>query len=209
MKKISMFLLISCCTVVLLVSCSSHNNGEQVQVPLEPVNCIVVLPATTSVDTDGTINYDEARSLEKGAAYATFVIEGELDGRENVRILTSNQLSTLVPEISGGLTGTAAALGAKLNCDAILSTTVREFKEREGSEYASESPAAVEFSMVLMHAASGRTLWYGDYQEAQQSFLSNIFSVDNIKKRGFKWVTAEQLMEQAIKERLAESPYLQ
>lgn len=203
-------LLIGCCTVVFLVSCSSHNTGEQVQVPIEPVNCIVVLPATTSVDTaEDAINYDKARSLEKGAAYATFIMEGELDGRENVRILTSNQLSTLVPEISGGITGTAAALGEKLNCAAILSTTVRKFREREGSEYASEWPAAVEFSMVLMHAASGRTLWYGDYREAQKSFLSNIFSLNNVKKRGFKWVTAEQLMEQAIKERLTESPYLQ
>lgn len=209
MKKLCALLLLTCCTVVCLASCSSRNSGEQVQAPLEPINCIVVLPVTTSVDTEDTIKYDEARSLEKGAAYATAILEDELGGRENVRILTSNQLSILTPEISGGITGTAAVLGNKLNCDAMLSTTVRKFKEREGTQYASESPAAVEFNMVLMHAATGRTLWYADYREAQESFLSNIFSVDNIKKRGFKWVTAEQLMEQAITERLAENPYLQ
>lgn len=209
MKNLSTLLLLSCCTVVFLASCSSHNSGEQVQAPLEPVNCIVVLSATTSVDTEDSIKYDDAKTLEKGAVYANIILDSELSGRDDVRFLTPYQLSVLVPEISGGITGAAAALGEKLNCDAILSTTVRRFKEREGTEYASDSPAAVEFNMVLMQAATGRTLWYADYREAQKSFLSNIFSIDNIKKRGFKWVTAEQLMEQAIKERLAENPYLQ
>ena len=196
---------------MLLASCSSHDSGfgnKEVQTPLEPLNCIVVLPATTSVDKEESIKYDEANSLEKGAAYATSVMMGELGGHKKVRLLNSNQVSTLVPEIYGGISGTIAALGKKLNCDGVLVTTVRRFKDREGTKYSADSPASVEFKMALFHAPTGKRLWSGDYRETQESFFSNIFSLDKVKKRGIKWVSADQLMEQAIKERLADCPYL-
>lgn len=175
---------------------------------MEPLSCIIVLPASTSVDKDDTINFEEAQSLEKGAAFSTTVITQELDGNPKVRIVNNNQVSTLIPEISGGLSGTVSALGKKLNCDAVLITTVRRFKQRIGSDYASDSPASADLNMVLRHSGSGAVLWSADFRETQESFLKNIFSYDKMKSRGFKWITVEQLVEQGIKERLANCPYL-
>jgi hypothetical protein len=167
-----------------------------------------VLPAGTSVGNDDTIDYAEAQSLEEGATYATDVMRRVLQGDPRVRILNANQVATLAPEIDGGMTGTIAAIGQKLNCEGVLQTTVRRYQQREGTEYAVDEPAAVDFSMVLRHAGTGRVLWSTDFREEQQSLLSNIFSFSKAKSRGFKWVTVEQLMEQGMKQRLDKCPYL-
>ncbi len=213
MEKIFKLILLSCCAVTLFSSCSTQTGStgdEEVQPPIVPLSCIAVLPAMTSVSREGeNIAYPDALSLEKGAETATSIIKRELQGNPKVHIVSSYQLASLVPEISGGISGTIAALGQKLNCDGVLLTTVRKYDERQGTEYSAEAPASVDFYMVLRHSSSGNILWSADFREEQQSFLSNIFSFSKAQNRGFKWVTAEQLMEQGIKERLSGCPYLE
>lgn len=210
-EKLSKILLTCSCVVLLLASCSANlgSGGGQVQAPLEPLSCIAVLPAGTSVDKDDTIGYEKARSLEKGADFATEIMARELGGNPKVRMLSSGQVASLVPEVSGGLSGTVSAIGKKVDCDGVLLTTVRRFKQREGTEYASEEPASADLHMALMHSRTGAVLWAADFRETQESFLDNILSYDKMQSRGFKWVSVEQLVEQGIKERLATCPYLQ
>ncbi len=200
------------CLGLFLSSCSSlsgSDDNQQAKAPLKPISCIAVLPAGTSVDKDETVEYSEAQSLEKGAAYATEVLRNELHGNPKVRIMSSGQLTSLVPEISGGKIGTVTEVARKMDCDAVLQTTVRQYRQREGTEYAVDAPASVNFTMVLRDATNGDVLWTTEFREQQQSFLSNIFSFTKAKKRGFKWVSVEKLMEQGIKDRLAQCPYLQ
>lgn len=208
-KLFKVFLSCSC-ALLLLASCSANlgPDGGQVQQPLEPLSCIAVLPVGTSVDRDDAIRHEEARALDKGADFATDVMTNELSGNRKVRILTADQVASLVPDVSGGLSGTVSAIGKKVNCDAVLLTTVRRFKQRVGTEYASDDPASAELHMALMHTRTGAVLWTGDFRETQESFLDNILTIDKVQKRGLKWVTVEQLVEQGIKERLATCPYL-
>ena len=209
--KISRLCFFYSCAVLLLSSCSqlSDNSGiDQVQAPIEPLSCIAVLPAGTSTGNDETVDYAEAQSLQEGAAYATEVMRLELKENPRVRLLSANQVATLVPEINGGMTGTVAAIGKKMNCDGVLLTNVRRYKQREGTEYAADAPAVVDFSMVLRHSGTGTVLWSTDFREEQQSFLSNVFTFSKAKNRGFKWVSVEQLMEHGMKQRLGECPYL-
>lgn len=212
MAKLTRLSVFYCCAVVLLSACSSQSPTDDnldAKAALVPLSCIAVLPASTSVDEDETINYEKARALEKGAAYATDVMQQLLEGKPKVRILSANQLAAYGSAISGGISGTVASLGQKLNCDSVLLTTVRQYRQRQGTEYSVDSPAAVDFSMVLRHSTDGNILWSADFREEQQSVLSNIFTFGQAKNRGFKWVTVEQLMEQGIKERLGDCPYLQ
>lgn len=211
MEKSLRIVLLYACAVLLLCSCASPaaNDGDlNKQATLKNISCMAVLPVSSSVDQDDTIGYKEARSLEKGEAYADQVLQRELQGNPKVHFFTSGQLATLVPEISGGIIGTDAALGQKLHCDTVLMTTLRRYKQREGTEYSVDAPAAVDFSMVLRDTTNGKLLWYADVREKQESFLENIFSFSKAKKRGFKWISVEQLLEQGIKEKLAECPYL-
>ncbi len=212
MAKLIKSVLFYCCAVVLLSACSSPSAKEdslQAQAPLAPLSCIAVLPASTSVDKDETIDYEKAQALEKGAAYASDVMQRLLQGNPKVRILSANELASYVTDISGGISGTAAALGQKLNCDGVLLTTVRQYRQRQGTEYSADAPAAVDFYMVLRHSTDGNILWSADFREEQESVLANLFSFGKAKSRGFKWVTVEQLMEQGITERLKGCPYLQ
>lgn len=204
-------LLICACIVALMSSCTSisgNSGNNQDLASLVPLSCIAVLPVGTSVSEEETIEIEEAQSLEKGAAYATDVMRNELKDHPDVRIMSSNEVSSLVSEVSGGQIGTIIALGQKVNCEGVLLTTVHRYIQREGTEYAADSPASVDFSMVLRHTKNGNVLWSADFREKQQSFLSNIFSFAQAKKRGFKWISAEELMEQGIKERLNDCPYL-
>ena len=191
------------------MSQSPDDDSLDAKAPFVPLSCIAVLPASTSVDETDTVHYEKAQALEQGAAYATDVMQKLLEGKPKVRILTENQLVAYGSDISGGISGTIASLGQKLNCDGVLLTTVRQYRQRQGTGYSVDSPAAVDFFMVLRHSTDGNILWSADFREEQQSVLSNIFTFGKAKSRGFEWVTVEQLMEQGIQERLEDCPYLQ
>ena len=205
------FSLSLCLIILTLTSCSSKNGGssQDVQAPVQPLSCIAVIPAVTSVDKDDTVRYEEARLLEKGASYATTVLVDELSGNAKVRLINSAMMSDAVREVSGGVSGTIKALGEKVNCEGVLITTVRRFVQRDGTELAVDTPASADFKMVLRHAPTGAMLWSADFQETQEPLLSNIFSYSKAQKRGFHWVTAEELLQQGLTQRLAECPYLQ
>ncbi len=201
-----------CCAVVLLSACSSQStidSGLLTTANLVPLSCIAVLPASTSVVKDETIDYEKAQALEKGAAYATEVMQQQLQGKPRVLIVGAPQLAAYGPDISGGISGTVAALGQKLDCDGVLLTTVLQYRQRQGTEYSVDAPAAVDFHIVLRHSTDGNILWSTDFREEQQSVLSNIFTFGKAQSRGFKWVTVEQLMEEGMKDRLKDCPYLQ
>ncbi len=184
-KNIFRLLFLYSCAVLLLSSCSSQSGSDEVTRCRHPYNLFPVLLCcrpTHQSDQDETIDYAKAQSLEEGAAYATDVIDRELQGNPKVRILNSFQVDSLVPDVSGGISGTVAALGQKLKCDGVLLTTVSRYQQREGTEYSADSPASVDFSMVLRHSEKGNILWSADFREEQESFLSNIFSFAKPRK---------------------------
>jgi len=196
-------------SIVFLASCSANiGDGNQSQASLKTLSCIAVLPAGTTVDKDETVSYDHARSLENGAAFVTGIMARELSGNTKARVVSVGQEAALSPEVSGGLFGMVSAIGKKVGCDGVLVTTVRRFKQRVGTEYASDDPASADLHMALVHAASGAVLWTADFRETQESLLDNVLSFEKMQNRGFKWVSVEQLVEQGISERLATCPYL-
>ena len=157
-KQLSVFLV--AVVGLAMMSCSMTGVGkEEVQAPLVPVSCIVVLPAGTIVDREKKIDYESARALERGAAFTTSVLKQQLGDNPKVRFVDENQLSSLVSEVSGGMSGTVSVIGRKLNCEAVLTTQVKQFEERQGTEYAVDSPASASVTMVLRHAEKGTVLW--------------------------------------------------
>lgn len=195
--------------VFLCTSCSiiPGEKATQQAETIEPVTCIAVLPATSS-GKEKTIDYADAQALENGAGQATRVLNNELKGNSKIRILSFSQVSSFSPEFTGGEQSLFTAIRQKTHCEGILLTTVRRYRQRQGTEYSADSPASVDLSMVLKHAETGAVLWSADYTEEQESLLNNLFTFNKAQKRGFKWISVEQLMEQGIKERLAECPYL-
>jgi hypothetical protein len=199
---------ISCLSLVLLASCATNKGDDtQGQASLRPLSCIAVMPAGTSADKDETLSVEQSRSLENGASFATAIMARELTGNVKIRIVGQGQAATLAPEVSGGVFGVVSTIGKKVGCDGVLVTTVRRFKQREGTEYASDDPASADLHMALIHAVSGTVLWTADIRETQESLLDNILTFEKMQSRGFKWVSVEEMVEQGIVERLADCPY--
>lgn len=197
-------------SLTLLTACTANlGDAGKGQAPLQPLSCIAILPAVSAIDNDTPMSVEQRRSLEEGASLATAVTARQLGDHAKVRLISASQAATYSPELSRGVFGTAASLGKQVGCDGVLTTAVRRFKQRQGTEYASDDPASAEFTMTLVHAGSGAVLWTADFQETQESFLDNILTYDKMQSRGFKWVSVEQLMEQGVSERLASCPYLQ
>lgn len=202
---------ILCCLTLLLASCGTKSDSSSVgelNDVIEPISCMVVLPVRTSVDEGDALQYKEANNLKQGAIFADSILVRELAGNSKVRIIKGSQLTSLVSGISGGIAGTVAEVGKQLNCEAVLLTTMRRFKQREGGEMAVDAPASASFDMRLIRVKDKNVIWAADFNETQESLLSNILSFGKAQSRGFKWITVEDLVAQGIKERLEECPYL-
>lgn len=208
-KKISKIVAVCSGAVIFLASCSANiGEGNKASAPLQPLSCVAVLPAVSAAGDEEIVSRETARSLENGAAFASGVLARELAGNTKARVVSNRQVEAFTPEVMGGMTGLVSDIGQKIGCDGVLVTTVRRFKQREGTEYASDDPASADVYMTLVHSGSGAVLWTAEFRETQESFLDNILSFEKVQNRGLKWISVEQMVDQGISERLATCPYL-
>ncbi len=210
-RSISVFYIaILYCFVLVLASCSGKQVGHENKMDkvVENLTCLVVMPTRTTVATTRDMKYANAEVLEKGASFIDSVIADELNGSQVSRIIAAEQIAGMPTEVSGGNMGMLKAIGGKLNCNAILVTTVQHFKQRVGGEYAVDSPASVAFEMRLVDVNTGSVFWSSTFSETQESLLNNLFTFSKAQSRGFKWITVEELVRQGVHERLSQCPYL-
>lgn len=95
-------------------------------------------------------------------------------------------------------------VGVCLDADMILVPQVTEWRERVGSAMGAESPAAVTMNFYLIDVKGEQLVSRYHFEEVQQSLTDNLLSFNKFVDRGGRWVTAEELahegMRQAIKE---------
>ncbi len=201
--KATVFMLIA--AAAALTGCAAPE-AEKPR-PLKPLKCIAVMPVETGADDDGMPALQQAQDLEKGARIATGQMAKLLTGNRRAHLISEDGVEALSPVVVGGSSGVIAAIGEQTGCDGVLSTTLERFRRREGGEYSVNAPASAAFTMALFHAPTGEVLWTADFNETQQSYLSNIFS-NRMGQHGFRWITVEELLSQGIGERLGACPYL-
>ncbi len=196
---------------VLLISLLFFLGGCAVSVEkkrdesLVDLRCVAVVPVTPLL-TESLVK-EERQAVKKGAVYATEVMKRVLSGKTGVRLLQNDDFLPLDFSAGQGRLDMLGAVGKVSNCQAVLLTSMQQFQQRQGSDMAIESPASAAFAMTLFQVPSGKVLWVGDYKETQQSFLANVLS-GKMEQRGFRWVTVEELVRQALEQRLAGCPYL-
>lgn len=202
--------LVACLCAVFFTACSGKKAGlADEQAPaLQPLHGIAIMPSSI-VKAGVRAQAGSETSVEGIAKLVDGIVAEELGKKENIQILSEKQLDALLPDAAGGRLAQIKTLGAKLGVDAVLDITVNRFHDRDGSELSANTPASVAFEMVLTSVESGAVLWAGSFDETQESLSSNLFSIGKMKNRGLKWITAEALLSQGLKERLKDSPYLQ
>ncbi len=96
--------------------------------------------------------------------------------------------------------------GRQLSADAVLMGRVYRFRERLGSAYSADSPASVSFDVLLISMEDGRVLWHGRFEETQQPLSENLFTINSFFKRKARWLTAEELADDGLREVLTTFP---
>ncbi len=214
MKQRSTFLastIITCC-LFLLVSCSSKKAENDLATFSTPsiekmeVHTILVFPVESSKTED--LDYTKTRQIEAGLDILTSVLEDELSENKEVTFISNNQIESLLGDISGNKTAQAQHVANQLGGDAVLLATLNRFVERDGRSRSVNEPASVSFDFRLIHTETGKTLCLGVFDETQQTLFSNIFTFSKAKKRGFKWISAEELTREGVNEKLEECSYL-
>lgn len=200
-----------CGLIISLVSCSGKSGGgaDTGAKNIQPLASVVVLPAETFFDKD-SVGGSDPEALRKGADLVDITMAEELTNFKNVRVLSKRQVEALMKEDSEYAAIDAIKhLGSVLHSDAVLIVTVNRYRQRVGGEYAAESPASASFTMRLIDAKTKAVLWSADFDETQESLLSNILTFNKAQSRGFKWVTVENLLTHGLRDRLADCPYLE
>jgi hypothetical protein len=198
----------SAAVVCLLLSCSTKEQiaAEDTQPPVK-IASLVVLPVEIQKSEKG---YDNTtiRQLETGAASLDAILRNMLADKKGVQFLTENRKESMLDIFHGNPQATACYLGQQMGIDAVLVTLLSRYNERDGGEYSINEPASVSFKIQLIHVATGKTLCLGVFDETQQTLLSNLFSFSKASSRGFKWITAEELAKEGLRDKLNECQYL-
>lgn len=89
-------------------------------------------------------------------------------------------------------------IGEEMGTDAVLYGRVFRYEERIGRWYSVERPASVAFDLHLISTRNGEILWKGRFDETQLSLTENLLNISAYLKRGFRWVTADELAREGI-----------
>jgi hypothetical protein len=190
-----------------LTACSSFNEDPIEIEPLPEVSCVAVLPTTIPVGSREAFFEARKKSLLAGAAFFDSVIAEELGDRAEFTVLTENQLDAILGDPWGGRLQQIRDVGKATGCGAVLKTSLSRYRERIGSEMSVETSASVAFSMQLTGVELGDVLWSTSFDETQKALFDDIFSFDKAQKRGFKWLSVQDLSRDGLKSRLQKFPF--
>ncbi len=190
-----------------LSACSSFYDDTKEIGPLPELTCVAVLPTGIPVEKKGSLSAAQKKNLIDGTVFFDSVMVDELGGRSEFKLLTENRLDAILGNPWGGRIQQVRDIGSATGCGAVLETTLSRYRDRVGSEMSIETPASVAFSMDLVSVEHGVVFWSTSYNESQKALFDDIFSFNKAQKRGFKWLTVQELGRDGLKSRFQEFPY--
>ena len=89
--------------------------------------------------------------------------------------------------------------------DLLIVPMVIDWHEREGSNAGVTTSAAITTDIFLIDTrGQGNLLQRSFYREKQTGLASNLLNITTFAKRGARWVTAEELAQEAMQKALQE-----
>ncbi len=204
-------LIILCLFSFALNGCSAFYGDEKAEAPgpLPELTCVAVLPVMVPVAGNDFLSPMQKKNLQKGSLYLDSVIADELKKTDQFQMLTENQLDAILGDPWGGRLQQIRTIGKATRCGAVLKTDLTKYRQRVGSNMSIETSAAAAFSMELIDVKTGIVFWTTSFDESQKALLDDIFSFNTAERRGFKWLSVEELSRDGVKSRLKEFPYFQ
>ncbi len=201
--------LLLTCAFFFVGGCSQKQETPiKDKAPQVSLSCIGVMPVVSGVDQEAGVSPAEAKSLKQGVKVLDSLLRRQFSGRDDIRYMTRAQLQAI--ESSGPESSLARSrdVGNFLSCNGVLEVDLWRYRDRVGGQYTAKEPASVSFTYRLLEANSGTVLCQGRYDEVQQSVLENLYNFSSARKRGFTWITAEELLREGVAQKLGECSYL-
>jgi len=116
------------------------------------------------------------------------------------QIVSDHEIEEVAQTI-GPLTDVARQrrLGEAVYADAVMTGRVLRYRERIGNEIGAKSPASVAFVVDLIDVRRGDIVWSAHFDETQKPLSENLFAIGDFGQRGFRWLSADQLMLEGVK----------
>lgn len=196
-------------TIILLITvlfygCASVT-PQQSGTEIIPIYSIAILPTDTlNNDTPET----EQKSREAGAVIMNTLLTNRFMDIPTMKLVSQGQLESLQPTTARNKSLLIREIGQQLRVDAVFTATLNRYRPRDGASYSVNRPASVSFDYRLTDVKTGQTLCSGVFDETQQSLSENMFSFSQATKRGFRWITAEELLTEGVKKKLDSCIYL-
>jgi hypothetical protein len=90
-------------------------------------------------------------------------------------------------------------VGELVYADAVVTGRMLRYRERVGGDIGVQSPASVAFTLELIDVQRGDVIWSTRFDETQKGLSENILSLGDIRERGLRWLTAEQLAQDGVR----------
>ena len=97
-------------------------------------------------------------------------------------------------------------VGGEVGADGVVAGYLFCYRERKGLDYAAEKPASVAFCIHLVRVADGVTVWKGIFDKTQSSLMENILDIIPFLRGGGRWMTADELSREGMREILQDFP---
>lgn len=94
----------------------------------------------------------------------------------------------------------AVNYASELDADYVFVGILDRYLDRKGAAHGVEQPASVFFRIYLIDTSTGSTVYEGLFEETQQSLLENILKAPSFFRRGARWLSAEDLSREGIKD---------
>jgi hypothetical protein len=188
--------------LVALAGCSLLRHAPTIE---EPIGLIAVLPIERA-ETPSVTAGEEGPRLGSGAErVVTAQIYAVLASASQWRFVPDLTVTQALSQLDrrGSPETQAQTLGKAVGADGVLFGSVSRYIERVGTSYGARQPAAVSFTLQLVSVASGKIVWTGSFDQAQQPLSANLFNWWQFWRGGPKWFTAQEFAHLGV-ERLLE-----
>lgn len=217
------FFLCGAVCVALIAGCASRGGGGSTTLLERDVrfNKIAVVPFQAIASSDPA-----ARIVQcpiSGTTFRACAFPGNpekkleeqfvsgLKPAEGYIVIPPQEVSGVYRRASAGSLGETPLevlkkVGRQLGADGIIAGYLFCYRERKGFDYSAEKPASVTFCVHLIRTRDGVSVWKGVFDKTQHSLMENILDIIPFIRGGWKWMTAEELSQEGVREILKSFP---
>lgn len=187
----------------LLAACGPRAADVPAEPGVRPVRRIAVLPFRTGGSLDPAGRFVAATGAgavpEDLGPYVAERLTADL-GALGAHTIPVDAVLSATPVAGAALYDTklAARVGRALEADTAVYGAVRRYVERVGSALSVESPASVEYQVMVVDVASGTVIGSYVFDFTQQPLAADITTLPDFLQGGGKWRTRKEILDRSL-----------